>query len=132
MMLIGHKPDEALYTIGINNPFGESTPIAAIRVTDMAVATSGTYIRTINHDGQKYHHILNPATGFPCTTDLISATVITKKSIDADTLCTISILKGSSAAIDFIENIPDTEAILITNDGDMLTTSGASDYIIKQ
>lgn len=125
----GTKPNGDDYTIGINDPNGSPNPVMAITISNKAIATSGTYIRCIEKDGNLYHHILNPLTGYPANTDIVSSTIITNKAIDADTLCTISILKGSSAAIAYIDTIPDTEAILIKSDGSIVMTDGARRYI---
>ena len=129
MKLLGTKPDDSFYTIGVNDPDGNKPPICALNITDKAVATSGTYIRYIESNGVKYHHILNPETGYPINTDIVSATIITDNAIDADTLCTICILMGSKNAIPYIEKLPETEAFLITSSGEQLTTSNAVKYI---
>lgn len=129
MLLIGTKPNNLPYTVGINDPFGNPTPIKAVSLTAKAIATSGTYIRTITDNNKAYHHILDPSTGYPAQTDLVSATIITDNAIDADTLCTISILLGSKDAVSYINTIPNTEAILITGTGEIILSDGASTYI---
>lgn len=129
MKLLGIKPDGSFYTVGVNDPTGNKPPICALNITNKAVATSGTYIRYIESDGIKYHHILDPKTGYSVNTDIISATIITDNAIDADTLCTICILMSSNEAIQYIEKLPETEAILITSSGEQLTTSDAVKYI---
>lgn len=127
---VGTKPNGDSYTIGINDPFGGNTPVMALKISDKAIATSGTYERVItDNTGNTYHHILNPKTGYPAQTDLVSATIICDYAIDADTLCTICIIEGSSDAYKFIESLDNTEAILITNDNTIITTSGADKYI---
>jgi len=131
LMLYGNKGNASAYNIGITNPFGQSTPIASACLTDKAIATSGTYIRTVSDGTNTYHHILDPKNGYSVDTDLISATIITKHSIDADTLCTIAILLGSQKALSYIEALPDTEALLIKEDGTMLKTSSASKYFTE-
>lgn len=127
--LIGNKNENENFNIGITNPFKDTNPILAINTTNKAIATSGTYERAFTYNNKSYHHILDPKTGFPVETDVISATTITDKGIDADTLCTISILLGSDEAIKLIENIPNTEAIIICQDQSILYTSGAKSYI---
>jgi len=127
---LGHKTDNKPFTIGITDPFGNSQAIMGVEITDMSIATSGTYERSFESDGILYHHILNPHTGYPVDTDISSATTITPAAIDADSICTIAILLGSKEAINFIESIPDTEGIIICTDGSILTSSGADKYII--
>ena len=129
MRLIGTKPDGSMFNIGINDPFDSGSVSMALYLSDTSVATSGTYERCFEKDGVLYHHILDPQTGMPCDTDIRSVTVITKSATDADCLCTVCILKGSSQSLSLIERIPDTEAVFITNDGSVLTTSGAERLI---
>lgn len=129
MVLLGSKNSTTPYTIGINDPFNSGAARLALSLSSCAVATSGTYERYIEQNNIRYHHILNPRTGYPIDTDLVSSTIICHNSTDADTLCTISILLGSDDALSYIEAIPNCEGIFITADGDILKTSGADKYI---
>ena len=54
--------------------------------------TSGIYERAFEQDGKLYHHILDPRTGFPAETDLLSATVVAQSSLDADGYTTALIM----------------------------------------
>ena len=129
MRLIGSKPDGSSFNIGINDPFDKGAVSLALSLSDISVATSGTYERCFEKNGIKYHHILDTETGKPCKTDLESVTVITENAIDSDCLCTVCILMGSSEATELIENIPGTEAVFILDDGSVVTASGADDFI---
>lgn len=122
--VLGSKPNNEPFTIGIYNPITNSTNIGA-NITDKAIATSGTYERKIVHNGITYHHILSPHTGSSAKTDLESATIITKMAIDADALCTIAILIGSDATIKLVDSLPDTECILIKDNGDIIYSQNA-------
>ncbi len=128
MYLIGHKNDNTLYNIGINDPDNDGC-LMSLYLSDCAVATSGTYERCFSKDGIFYHHILDPSTGKSADTDIKSVTVISKSSLDCDCLCTVSILLGSKQANDLIESLPDTEAIMLLNDGKIVKTTGADTYI---
>jgi len=128
--LIGSKPDSSKYHIGITDPFNTNETILGLSLDgNTAVATSGTYERVITIDNKSYHHILDSSTGYPAKTDLVSATIICENAVDADTLCTISIIYGSNDAIDFLENIDNTEGILVKENGEIVMTSNASQYI---
>lgn len=128
MRIIGTKPDGSLFNIGINDPFSDGI-YAALTVSDRSVATSGTYERCFTKDGTTYHHILDPHTGYPADTDITSVTVICDDAIDADCLCTLSILLGSNEALKLIEDTDDTEAVFILNDKTCIYTSGAGSYV---
>lgn len=127
--LIGNKPDDSLFNIGIKNPNSPDTCLSSLYVSDKAVATSGTYERAFTKDGRLYHHILDVSTGYPADTDVTSVTVITDSAVDADCLCTVCILLGSKEALELIERTDDTEAIFVLVDGCVIKSSGADAYI---
>lgn len=126
IVVIGAKPDGSPFKIGIKKPFSENEIETSVELTDKAVSTSGVYERffllndsenteytdSIYIDGKKlYHHILNPKTGYPVNTDIYGASVICDKSIDADALSTIYILKGYKEGKAFFDSLKDVEAI---------------------
>ena len=127
--LLGAKPDGSDFTIGINDPFTEGNTIMALVLRDTSVATSGTYERCFTSGGRKYHHILDTKTGDPVDTDVMSVTVITNNPLDADCLGTLCVIEGSEKAIRIINNTPDTEAVIIRNDGVVVASDGAGEYI---
>ena len=114
------------YTIGIKKPFSENEISATLRVKNKSIVTSGTYERYIASDIMLYHHILDPKTGHACETDLVSATIVSDSSIDADALSTICILLGLDDAKELIEQTPNVEAVFIDNFNNLHHTSGLS------
>ncbi len=112
------------YTVGIKEPFSENALAATLKVKNKSVVTSGIYERSFESDGQLYHHILDPETGYPAKTDLFSATVIGDSSMDCDALATVCVLLGKQKATALIESTPDTEAIFIDESNKIYHTSG--------
>ena len=112
------------YTVGIKKPFSDGELTASVKVRNKTVVTSGIYERYIPADVKIYHHILDTKTGYACDTDLVSATIISSSSIDADALSTTCILLGLEKALALIENTPDTEAVFIDCDNNLHYTSG--------
>ena len=112
------------YTVGIKKPFSTNEIAATVKVKNKTVVTSGVYERYIQKDSTLYHHILDPKTGYSCDSDLLSATIISDTSFDADALSTICILLGVDKAKEFIESIPNTEAIFIDSDQILHYSSG--------
>lgn len=111
--------------IGIKKPFAADEIAARIAVGDgYSVVTSGTYERYIENDGKKYHHILDPKTGYGVKTDLLSVTIIGKSGTDCDALSTVCILLGHKRAEKLIEDTVSFEAVFITEDGTVSHTSG--------
>lgn len=114
------------YTVGIKQPFSNGEIAAVLKLRNKTVVTSGTYERYIEKDRKIYHHILDKSTGYPCESDLCSATVISNSSVDADALSTVCILLGLDKATELIENTAATEAVFIDNDKNLHYTSGLS------
>ena len=91
-------------------PLLDSFAVLALR--DGSAVTSGIYERAFEQDGKLYHHILDPRTGFPAETDLLSATVVAQSSLDADGYTTALIMMGADRALAFAEQHPALEAVL--------------------
>lgn len=111
-------------TLGIADPKNTSEAILRLDAKDLSLVTAGTYQRNMTVNGKIYHHILDTKTGFPVDSDVVSATIIGKSSVDCDALSTICVLLGSNKAIELINTQKDTEAVLILKEGSVLYTSG--------
>lgn len=124
---LGSKPDGSDWLIGISDPEAPSEAIVKLRFTgSMALVTSGGYQRYFEEDGVRYHHIIDPATGCPAETDLVSVTILAEDGTTADALSTALFVMGSQAALDFWCASDDFEAVLILEDGSILATEGAA------
>lgn len=77
----------------------------------------------------RYHHILDPFTGRPAESGVLSATIVTEQSGWADALSTSCLLLGETRAIAMIENLDDTEAFLVLEDGRTIQSSGFAKYL---
>ena len=120
---IGDRYDGNPWRIAIRNPFGDTDDwIGVMEIADSSVAASGTYERTFEDSGVIYHHILNPTTGMPANSDVVSATVVADNGTTAEGLSTIAILAGSNKAEYIFDNTPgfigavlvlDTEEVLV-------------------
>lgn len=111
-----------LFKIGIKDPSSESGQLLGILpCRDKTVVTSGTYERYFEIDGVRYHHVLNPETGYPADTDLLSVTVIADKGDSAycDGLSTSCLALGYRKAAELIKDTDGVEAIFVTKDGEI-------------
>ena len=102
VLLFGKKE----FTVGIRDPFGNSgSYVAKLGVSDCCVSTSGCYEQQFEQGGKKYHHILDPKTGYPVDNGLLSVTVISKSGLLSDALSTacfvLGIEKGSALAREY-------------------------------
>ena len=85
--VLGTKPDGTAWRVGVRDPHPEareSDSIARVTLEGGSVVTSGLYERRFEKDGKSYWHILDPRTGYPAQSDLVSATVVSEQSIDGD------------------------------------------------
>ncbi|NLD48213.1 MAG: FAD:protein FMN transferase, partial [Clostridiaceae bacterium] len=122
---LGGKPDGTPWKVGIRNPRGpEGSYIGIVSVKDKAVVSSGDYERYFEEDGVKYHHIMDPRTGYPSDSGLIGTTIISDASIDADALSTAVFVMGLNEGLRFVESLDGVEAVLITDDKKVYVTTG--------
>jgi thiamine biosynthesis lipoprotein len=126
---LGKNGDE-LWTIAIRHPRDQDRVIAVLPVSNTCVVTSGDYERFFEHDGKRYHHILDPRTGFP-STGAISATVVAPDAAVADALATALCVLPPGEGIALIEQLPRVEAIVVSIDGQVHATVGLSQQSAK-
>ncbi len=123
---IGQKLDGSEFRIGvmrpeIDNELNENALI--ITSSDEAVVTSGINQRFFVVNNQLYHHILDAKVGKPVDNELASVTIITDEGINADTLSTVTFIKGLVEGYKYIESLPGVEAIFITKNREFYTTN---------
>ena len=110
------------FTVGIQHP-REKKLIGEIHAANGAVSTSGDYERFFMKDGIRYHHILDPKTGFPARRSQ-SATVTSIDPTQADALSTAAFVMGPVAGMEMIEKIDGAEGLIVDADGRVFTSSG--------
>ena len=104
MLVVGKKPDGTDFLIGVRDPRGDaSSYFATVAIDGYTMATTGDYERYFEEDGVRYHHVIDPMTGYPSQTDLISVTVISEDGLLADCLSTSIFLQGSAALSSYLE-----------------------------
>ncbi len=119
------------YTVGIRDPFNPQEIFATISLKDKSAVTSGSYQRYFEHDGKRYHHIIDPRTGYPSDSGIASVTVISPSSMNADALSTAIFIMGKDS-ISLCRNFPDTDAFIIMEDGSTYQTENfAKKYSLK-
>lgn len=125
--VIGAREGGAPWRIGLRNPFGGAL-LGTVEVTDAAVVTSAIDQRFFTDEaGNRYWHILDPATGKPAASGLASATVIAKSGGRADALSTALFVMGADRAAAFWRERQDFEMVLVGMDGHVWITEGLLD-----
>lgn len=130
--VIGKKPNGSPWKIGIQDPFEpRGNTFATVDVSDRTLVTSGVYERYFMKDGKRYHHILDTSTGYPVDNGLVSVTIISDSSIDADALSTTVFALGLKDGMKYVEKTPHIEAVFVTEDRRVYTSSGIGQYEFK-
>jgi thiamine biosynthesis lipoprotein len=125
VVTLGAKPDGSPWHIGIQHPREENKIIGSVSVVNQNVVTSGDYQRYFtDNQGKRHHHILDPTTGYPAESGLISVSVVTEKSLAADALSTILFVAGMDKGLEFLRSFPQTEAIFVDYDLRVYITQG--------
>ena len=111
------------WMIGVRDPRNHDGIVTRIPLEDAAISTSGDYERYFEQDGVRYHHILNPGTGQSPHT-VHSTTIIGTNATHTDALSTSVFVMGVSKGLALINALPDTEAIIIDDQGKMHYSDG--------
>jgi thiamine biosynthesis lipoprotein len=128
VVTVGAKPDGSPWQIGIQHPRQQTCLIGAVSVVGETVVTSGDYQRTFTDgQGKRHHHILDPTTGYPSQSGLISVSIIADKSMAADPLSTALFVAGMEKGLQFPRSFPHTEAILVDSNLQVYVTQGLRD-----
>lgn len=130
----GIRPDGKNWNIGIQNPRQKDKKdksdevFATISLSDdMAISTSGDYERFFENKGKRYHHILDPKTGYPAY-GCQSVTVITKDAVFTDAFATGIFILGPKKGIDTLKKLG-FDGVIVDKDGKILVTEGIKDRI---
>ncbi|MCI8590388.1 MAG: FAD:protein FMN transferase [Clostridiales bacterium] len=125
--VVGQKPDQSAWKIGIKDPLHTEDQVGFVTIESGYIAVSGDYERYFEMDGKRYHHIIDPFTGYPANTGLHSVAVIAEDPVWADALSTALFVMGPVQAMQFYEStqIP-FEAVFISDDG-IVCTAGIKD-----
>jgi len=122
MYVLGRKQGKP-WRIGIRHPRREGEILGIIEVENKAVVTSGDYERFFFSGGKRYHHIINPKTGYPAD-ECQSVTIVAKEATFADGLATGIFVLGPKEGMALIENLEGVEGVIINKEGDVSVSSG--------
>lgn len=131
-LCVGQKPNGDNFKVGIQKPFAETNEsILVLSVDDMSIVSSGVYERYFEIDGKKYHHILNPETGYCYDNNLLSTTILSEKSVDGDALSTVTFALGLEEGLKLINSIDGVYAVFITDEYEIYYSDGAENFVMK-
>jgi thiamine biosynthesis lipoprotein len=123
-LFVAGQPGDGPWRLGIQDPRGApNESFATIELRDRTFSTSGDYERFFIQDGQRYHHILDPATGEPARA-CVSVTIVATTATVADGLSKGVFILGPEAGMALVERLPDVEAVIVDASNRVLISSG--------
>jgi thiamine biosynthesis lipoprotein len=123
--------DGEKWTVGIKDPEEEGGIAATAQLSDAFISTSGVYQRYFIQDGVRYHHVLDPQTGYPADGGVMSVSVISESGTETDALSTALLVMGSEKGTEFAEQ-NDIAAVFIFENGEMYISSAAERYSVEK
>jgi thiamine biosynthesis lipoprotein len=125
---IGTRPDGTPWKVAIQDPTDPAAYAGVLELEDKAAVTSGAYERYFEEDGVRYHHIINPKTGYPAESGLASVTIVSADGTMADALSTALFVMGKDTALDYWrQHSSEFDAVLVTDTGAVTVTRGIAD-----
>jgi thiamine biosynthesis lipoprotein len=124
----GPRADGSGWPIGVPHPLDSQLQIALIWLAGGGVATSGIDHRRWRRDGREMHHIIDPRTGHPARSDVVSATVIAPSAVDAEVAAKCALILGSAAGIAWLDERPLFAGLLVRADGSVVESRRFAEY----
>ncbi len=118
------------FNVGLRVPEKDSTQsFCVLNLSDTIVSTTGGYERYFIEDGKVYHHVLDPRTGYPSNSDLISVSVVNNSGLTADFLSTWLYIIGKDEAVR-TANENGYEVVLVDEDGVVYISRSLEDNVV--
>lgn len=130
-MFVFRDDEDTGWKIGIKHPRKKDKILGTITISNGAISTSGDYERFFIKDGVRYHHILDPKTGFPASRTQ-AVTIVAKDPVMADALSTAVFIMGSEKGMVLIERLSDVEGLIVDSDGSISISTGLKEKFIVE
>ncbi|MDO5601270.1 MAG: FAD:protein FMN transferase [Oscillospiraceae bacterium] len=124
----GEKPGGTPFRIGFRDPYQtENSYLASFQMKDRVLAVSGGYERYFEENGVRYHHIIDPATGYPAESDIVSAGVFAQEGTLADFMSTTLFVWGSGRTLEYMRRPDACDVIFLTDTGTLYVSESLRD-----
>ena len=131
VLTYGVKPDGSPWKVGIVDPADPSSHLGILTLEGQwCVSTSGDYERYVEADGVRYHHILDPATGYPAQSGVGGVTVLVKDGLLSDGLSTACFILGPEQGMELAEAYG-AETLFVMQDGSIRMSEGMETYFSR-
>ncbi len=125
----GPRANDEAWQIGVKNPFEPESDFEVLKVKRCGVATSGRDRRHWSQNGQQRHHIIDPHTGQPAQTDVMTATIVAPTVMEAEAAAKAVLILGGGEGIKWIEADPDLAGIIVLENGHTLYSQRINEYL---
>lgn len=129
VVVSGPRSDGGPWPVAVSDPLEPDRELELLMVSRGGVATSGREYRRWRHDGVWRHHIVDPRTGRPAETDVLTATVVAPTAVEAEVAAKVALILGSSEGMDWIERRPSLAGLVVLESGRALRSSRLSGYL---
>lgn len=117
------------WPVSINDPLDEAGSLALLQLRQAGIATSGKDYRRWKQDGKWYHHIIDPRTGLPAQTDLLTVSVIAPDVTQAEMAAKTVFILGLKASLEWLNRHSKLAALLVLQEGSRQQTAHFQSYL---
>ena len=130
ILVYGSKPDKSRFKVAITNPSDTASTIGYLSLEGTwCISTSGDYERYVEIDGVRYHHIIDPATGYPADSGVRSVTILSDRGFLSDALSTACFVLGVDEGMKLAEEY-DAEVLFVDKEGNIIMSEGMKKYFM--
>lgn len=131
ILVYGSKPDESSFNVAIADPFDVGSTIGYLSLEGTwCISTSGDYERYVEVEGVRYHHILDPATGYPADSGVRSVTILSESGFLSDALSTACFVLGVDEGMKLAEEY-NVEVLFVDSEGSIVMSEGMEEYFFS-
>jgi thiamine biosynthesis lipoprotein len=125
----GPRQNNNPWLVGISNPFEPEQDLVTLHLHGGGVATSGKDRRRWIQGSVLNHHIIDPRTGKPAITDILTATVIAPTAMEAEAAAKVVFMLGSDAGLDWLDTDSGLAGVLVLDEGRVIANRRAENYL---
>jgi thiamine biosynthesis lipoprotein len=125
----GRPPDAPYWLVGVEDPFEPSRDLAVLAAEDRGIATSNVLRRRWRTSDAWAHHLIDPRTGRPSHADAVQVTAIAASCLLADFHAKVALLHGAEAGLEYLNDEPGVEGLLVRDDGSSVASRGLGGYL---
>jgi thiamine biosynthesis lipoprotein len=117
------RDDQPAWRVGVRDPRRPAQVLGVIALRRGVLASSGDYLRCVEQQGQRYHHVIDPRTGYP-SLGAHGVTLLAERVADVNGLGTAAMVMGDNAARTLFELTPGVQALIARRDGSLWSSPG--------